>query len=187
MKRRSKDPKTGDRKAPKLAESPEARRQRGLADLAADFDERLKVLNEPGAHEKLDAVMKARGRMKRPPRAGESISDLGFANARAAARQKSTPRANSAVFDKHQGKVVVELSSGLTIAFKPADTQGLETAKSADLAEIEISPSGFGLHFPELDVDLYIPALLEGFFGSKKWTAAHLSATGGRMRKSSRT
>ena len=27
----------------------------------------------------------------------------------------------------------------------------------AQLSEIEISPSGFGLHFPKLDVDLYVP------------------------------
>jgi len=91
------------------------------------------------------------------------------------------------VFDKHQGKVVVELSSGLTIAFKPADAQGLELATPADLAHIEISPSGFGLHFPKIDADLYIPALLEGSLGPKKWTARHLGATGGRARKSSRT
>jgi len=126
-------------------------------------------------------------KMKKPSRAGELNENLGLANARAAARQKSTSRATSAVFDKHQGKVVVELSSGLTIAFKPTDAQGLELAKPADLAEIEITPSGFGLYFPKIDVDLYIPALLEGFFGSKKWTAAHLGATGGRIRKSPRT
>src|ERR1700683_2087116 len=47
---------------------------------------------------------------------------------------------------------------------------------SADLQleEIEISPSGFGIHFPKLDVDIYLPGLLEGFLGSKRWMAARL-------------
>ncbi len=52
----------------------------------------------------------------------------------------------------------------------------------ADLAEIEISPSGFGIHFPRLDADLYLPALLQGVFGSKAWMAAQLGATGGKAR-----
>jgi hypothetical protein len=45
-------------------------------------------------------------------------------------------------------------------------------AKPADLDVIEISPSGLGIHFPKLVADLYLPALLEGFFGSRHWTAA---------------
>jgi hypothetical protein len=28
------------------------------------------------------------------------------------------------------------------------------------LDEIEITPSGFGIHFPKLDADLYVPGLL---------------------------
>jgi hypothetical protein len=101
------------------------------------------------------------------------------ANRRATERQKSTPRAVSAKFDERLGKVVVELSSGLMIGFRPEDAQGLENARPEHLGEIEITPSGFGLHFPRLDADLYIPALLEGFFGSKKWAAARLGASGG--------
>ena len=33
---------------------------------------------------------------------------------------------------------------------------GLETAKPADLDAIEIGLSGFGLHFPKLDADIYL-------------------------------
>ncbi|QEX21486.1 hypothetical protein FRZ61_14120 [Hypericibacter adhaerens] len=101
---------------------------------------------------------------------------------RAAERRKSTPGAVSAAFDKKQGKIVVELSTGLTIAFRPGDAQGLEQATPTDLGEIEISPSGFGLHFPRIDADLYIPALLEGFFGSRRWMAARLGARGGKAK-----
>jgi hypothetical protein len=58
----------------------------------------------------------------------------------------------------------------------------LEHAKAADLAEIELSPSGFGLHFPQLDADFYMPALLEGFLGSRKWMAARMGEAGGKSR-----
>ena len=60
--------------------------------------------------------------------------------------------------------------------------KGLPPATPAALREIEISPSGFGIHFPKLDADLYLPALLEGFFGSKKWMAAQLGQLGGRSK-----
>lgn len=100
------------------------------------------------------------------------------ANARAKARRRTSPHATSARFNK--GRIVIELSTGLAISFHPRDAQGLENARPGDLKEIEISPSGFGLHFPRLDADLYIPALLEGFFGSRRWAAAHLGARGGK-------
>jgi hypothetical protein len=64
----------------------------------------------------------------------------------------------------------------------PQDAQGLEKATPAQLSEIEISPSGFGLSFPKLDADIYVPALLEGSFGSRKWMAARLGAQGGKAR-----
>lgn len=56
----------------------------------------------------------------------------------------------------------------MEVAFKACDAQGLENAKPEDLHGIEISPSGLGLHFPALDADLYLPALLNGFLGSRR-------------------
>lgn len=81
------------------------------------------------------------------------------------------PTAVSARYDRRIGRIVVRLSSGLQIAFAPKEAEGLENAKPAQLNEIEISPSGYGSHFPELDADLYIPALLRGSFGSARWMA----------------
>jgi hypothetical protein len=44
------------------------------------------------------------------------------------------------------------------------------------------APSGLGLHFPKLDADLYLPALLAGVLGSKAWAAAQLGQAGGQAR-----
>jgi hypothetical protein len=38
-----------------------------------------------------------------------------------------------------------------------------------------------GLHFPELDADLYVPALLDGLFGSRRWIAAQNGRAGGKV------
>lgn len=67
----------------------------------------------------------------------------------------------------------------MDISFSPKLAQGLETAKPADLTGAQISLSGLGVHFPKLDADLYIPALLEGFLGSRRWMAAQNGGAGG--------
>jgi hypothetical protein len=104
------------------------------------------------------------------------------ANARAARRLAAGPWAVAARYDRRSDRVVVSLSSGIDIAFSPRHAQGLDRAKAAELAAIEISPSGLGLRFPKLDADLYLPPLLEGFLGSKRWMAAHMGARGGQVR-----
>ena len=76
----------------------------------------------------------------------------------------------------------MQLSSKLIVNFSPGDGEGLEGAQPSHLREIEISPSGFGIHFPAVDADLYVPGLLEGFLGSKKWMASRLGQIGGQSR-----
>lgn len=90
------------------------------------------------------------------------------------------PHAVSANYDRKTGRVVIHLSSNLIVSFSPGDVEGLEFAKPSQLDEIEISPSGFGIHFPALDADVYVPGLLEGFLGSKSWMASRLGQVGGR-------
>jgi Protein of unknown function (DUF2442) len=69
---------------------------------------------------------------------------------------------------------MVTLSNGLELAFPPHMAEGLANAKPADLAVIEITPTGLGLHWPSLVADLYLPALLQGVFGSLRWMAGLL-------------
>jgi hypothetical protein len=104
------------------------------------------------------------------------------ANLRAAAVLAKTPTAVAARYDRRTDRVVIDLSSRLTVSFKPQDAQGLDEAKPEQLAKIEISPSGLVLHFPKLDADLYLPSLLEGFLGSRRWMAAQLGKAGGQAR-----
>jgi hypothetical protein len=94
----------------------------------------------------------------------------------------STPHALRARYDHRIGRVVITLNTNLEVAFSPRDAEGLEDATPAQLDVIEISPSGFGIHFPKLDADIYLPSLLEGFLGSRKWIASRLGAQGGKSK-----
>jgi hypothetical protein len=100
------------------------------------------------------------------------------ATIRANERLARDPRAIAAHYDR--GQIVIDLSTGYQVSFAATRAQGLAGASSSDLAEIEISPSGYGLHWPKLDADLWLPALLEGMFGSRAWMAARLGAEGGK-------
>lgn len=92
------------------------------------------------------------------------------------------PRAESAHYDAGRDRVIVRLTTGVELGFAPRDVEGLAGAAREDLTQIEVEALGLGIHFPRLDADLYVPALLEGVLGSKAWMAARLGATGGRAR-----
>jgi uncharacterized protein DUF2442 len=109
-----------------------------------------------------------------------------LANRRGERVRASVPHAVSAQYDRATGRVVIHLSSRLDVSFSPRDAQGLESATPSQLGEIEISPSGLGIRFPKLDADLYLPSLLEGFLGSRRWMASRLGGVGGRSRSAAK-
>ena len=109
-----------------------------------------------------------------------SKGEFARANACMAKLRAKVPHAVAAEYDAERCRVIVRLSTGFEVMFQPSLAQGLERAKPDELAEIEISPAGFALHFPKLDADLYLPALLEGVFGPRAWMAAQLGAKGGK-------
>lgn len=109
------------------------------------------------------------------------VTDDAFERAkrRGVARRDKQPLAKAARYDRASGKVVIELRNGVEFSFPASSAQGLAGASASDLAKIEIAGAGTGIHFPRLDADLYVPALLEGLLGSRKWMAARLGARGG--------
>jgi len=115
------------------------------------------------------------------------LDEFAAATRRAAERRARGPVAVAVRYDRRRDRVVASLNNGLELAFPPRIAQGLEHALPADLADIELSPSGLGIHFPKLDAHLYLPALLQGVFGSKAWMAAQLGAVGGRARSAAKT
>ena len=104
------------------------------------------------------------------------------ASRRARERMRTSPRALAARYDATKRRIIIRLSSGLELSFSPADAEALEHATATELKPIEVSPSGLGIYFPKIDADLYLPALLERFLGSKRWMAARMGAEGGKSR-----
>lgn len=88
----------------------------------------------------------------------------------AEARMQALRQAGHAVsarYERPSARVVVNLNTGVQLAFPARLVEELADASPDDLSEIEISPAGLGLHWPKLDADVYVPALLQSLFANR--------------------
>lgn len=110
------------------------------------------------------------------------LTDAEFAAAEARGQEllETEPRARSAQYDRQSGRVTVELVNGCTYLFPTHLVQDLSDANPEDLASVEVDGLGFNLHWPKLDVDLYVPALVAGLFGTRDWMKKALARNAGR-------
>lgn len=83
------------------------------------------------------------------------------------------------------GRIFIELNTEIIMGFPSQRLQGLENATPRQLAEVEITPSGYGLHWESLDVDLGVPELVAGLLGSKAWMS-ELGRQGGKSRSAAK-
>lgn len=107
------------------------------------------------------------------------LTDAGIDAAleRGKAVRLAEPRAAAVRHDARSDRMIVELTNGCTFLFPPSLAQGLEAATPGQLARVEILGNGYGLHWEALDVDLSVPALLAGLFGTKAHMARHAGRT----------
>ena len=111
-------------------------------------------------------------------------AELRRAEARGRKMLETEPRAVAAHYDVAAGRVVIDLANGCAYAFPTRHIQDLRDASGEDLAKIEVDGAGFNLRWPSLDVDLYVPGLVQGIFGNRAWMARELARLAGRTRSS---
>jgi hypothetical protein len=92
------------------------------------------------------------------------------------------PRAARVRYDRRRGRMVIALTNGCTFTFPPHLAQGLESASDDEIAQFEVLGNGYGLHWETLDVDLSIPGLLAGLFGTK----SHMARQAGQARSAAK-
>lgn len=85
--------------------------------------------------------------------------------------QAHEPRAQAVRYDREHGRMIVDLTNGCSFVFQPRLAQGLEDASDDQLGDVVILGSGIGLHWEMLDVDLSVPGLLAGVFGTRAYMA----------------
>lgn len=114
------------------------------------------------------------------------LTEETISSARAEMASNRKIHAVSVIYRPRVRRIVVTLNTGIEIAIPPDLVEGLRGARPADLAQVELSPSGLGMHWPALDANVYVPSLLQGITGSKQWMAQQLGAHGGRSRSTAK-
>ena len=77
--------------------------------------------------------------------------------------------------------IALHFKSGMIIALPRRLLQGLSDATPAQLAKVRILGDGTGLDWPDLDVQHYVPGLMNGIFGTRQWMAT-IGRLGGSAR-----
>jgi hypothetical protein len=95
-------------------------------------------------------------------------------------RLATQPLAAKAHYDSRKARLVVELTNGVILMLPPELLQGLKGATAAQLAKVELTPLGTGLHWEALDADLGVADLAAGIFGSKTWMSELARFAGSR-------
>lgn len=82
---------------------------------------------------------------------------------------RSGHRAQEAWYDSAHHTIMFKKTDGVVIGIPINLLQGLGNATRAELSEVEVTPSGYGLHWESLDIDLAVPQLMRQVFGTKTW------------------
>lgn len=94
---------------------------------------------------------------------------------------RSGNRAQDAWYDSTHHTIIFKKTDGVLIGIPVKFLQGLGNATRAELSEVEVTPSGYGLHWESLDVDLAVPQLIRQVFGTKAWMSK-LGRQGGQSK-----
>lgn len=88
-------------------------------------------------------------------------------------------RARDAAISDDGTTLAIALTNGCTVTIPVAAVEGLAGADPAAIHQVEVLGRGIGLHWEGLDLDLSVPALLAGVFGTRKWMDRQRAALAG--------
>lgn len=106
-------------------------------------------------------------------------AEIDAAIALATLREPYRPKAVAVTYRAKNDVFTITLATGVELVIPRKLLQGLENSTPAQRAEVEIWGPGSSLHWESLDVDHYVPSLIEGVFGNRRWMSA-IGKIGGR-------
>ena len=103
------------------------------------------------------------------------------ARARGEARAQHPSAVVAARYEPDRDLIDLTFAGGGSMAIPRKAVPGLERATPATIESVVVSPAGDALSWPALDVDIYVPGLVERVFGTRLFAAA-TGRRGGRRR-----
>ena len=118
-------------------------------------------------------------------RADEAVGravDAHLASATTAGRTRRArgELAASVTYDARSARLRIELASGVGVSIPVAKIEGLASVPASVIRSVRLQGGGYGLYWPSLDLDIAVPELVAGCFGSRTWMSA-LARQGGRV------
>jgi len=104
------------------------------------------------------------------------------ARARGRARVEDPSAVDDARYDSDADAILLAFRGGGSMSIPRAVVPALERASASRLDVIFVSPAGNSLSWPSLDVDIYVPGLVERAFGTRLF-AASTGRRGGRKQR----
>jgi hypothetical protein len=74
-----------------------------------------------------------------------------------------------AEYEKRPDLITLHLDDGVRVSIPRDRLEGLQQADGVQLSKISILGHGTGLRWPLLDIDHYVPGLLNSVFGTSRW------------------
>ena len=108
------------------------------------------------------------------------------ARARGLAQARDPAAVVSARYNAARDAIDLTCRGGGSMMIPRRIVPGLQRASASRLEPIDISPAGDALSWPSLDVDVYVPGLVERVFGTRLFAAAS-GRRGGRRRSKAKT
>lgn len=87
----------------------------------------------------------------------------------AAEQSPSLAAAQSARYLPETRLLLICLKSGQRLAVPVEDLQELQGATDEDLSETQLLGPGTAIYFPKFGDSVYVPYLVDGFYGSDAW------------------
>ena len=103
------------------------------------------------------------------------------ARARGEERVEDPSSVVDARYDSAADAIELAFKGGGSMTIPRTVVRGLERASASKLGAVVVSPAGDALSWPSLDVDVYVPGLVERAFGTRLF-AASTGRRGGRRR-----
>lgn len=123
---------------------------------------------------------------KRAHKVRVTDDEINAALAQARIFEQDDIRVVEAGYDKRYDLITLRLADDIRVSIPRKKLQGLQQATPAQLSKIRLLGRGTGLHWPELDVDHYVPGLLNHVFGTARWMA-EIGRLGGSAKSRAKT
>lgn len=85
------------------------------------------------------------------------------------AEQISEPKACEVIYNKQSRKIIIHFDNDCTFECPVSLLQGVCDLTDDEIAQVELTPAGWGITWSSADLDFGVNELVQGVFGTKAW------------------